>query len=808
MAVNKTRSRAMAKENYGDSEKVFSSEVRAPGLVNITETVQTAVDGARRRGVGVRVPALFRSGTKCFCPDCRKITDANRLEGTEYGPNRNDALYECGECGYTDRMIMPSSHLITIDEKKVDDEIYPHISFRIPIRRDSFVSSKDGRFTRFVDSCSYYEYEYTDDGHQRGFSRQVMRNFVDINGQSRSVQQMTMTADGELVATHHTADALNPNYHITRFPFRGDGLGFHGLGNVFNPLVYSDGDSGRFDYASMLFSVPDERNASSYTLDPAYERVRQQYGLPELPSIDYNKKMAVLQLSIMYPGVVDRELSSMDTNYQYAKERGDAVSEDAFAEQKLDKMMYLKERIALIDHNIASDLSKLKTEKQVTAYLRSIVFGEKPDIPLPKLMIDVTKSKMLDDGYKGKKLKTMYNKDPYGTASNVRTARKMGVEDPNHVNLLFECAAKKANRANKDGVLFPIETAAENRLVRTMVKSRGVQYVIKDIYDPDENGRDGIQEFEDSANMYHDMCKRGVVFARSKEEMAMVKYLDFLHSVEDKIDTPEHIREYMTSNDAPDWPHLESILTEMSQKIEEYKESGLWNSIFRAPRNGKPLFARDLRELHDELIYLQNRMNGSGVEYNNHYIWPEDIRELAEKEYDELGGYKFRLAKDSNELVRVGRDLKFCIGSPQYDRDCVNGHKVIVLMLDQNDNYVAACETDAGFKKVQQFFAYKDQYLYGELVPPARQWLADTGLKGSYHTEHFNEYAEKRLTGTDFSYMGGPERPERDAHWLTMSEINMGEKLAAKLSAEKLAEKVAREEAAKNLAEHQAAVGE
>lgn len=803
MATNKARDRAVAKAYYGDSEKIFGREVRPNGFVSINTILDRAMSrnfyGVQKGDIQVsNLPDNFTKRQRCYCPECRQISGVHSLDMGQTPSNEaidsvnerdDEEIYECDNCGYVDRLAPINSYDIEVERVAKDGNPSYEIRFAIPLRRDCFLSSRDGMFTRFVDSASFYLYTYDTASGDDEFSREVMRSIIDVNGQSRSVQQMTTNGDGDLIAVHHTADRLNPNYHITPFPIRGEGLGFDNMGDVFAPIMPDNSDDFPPHRVQRMIAMPVDRDTmNDVVFDVTYDRIRKHFGLKHGKLVSNNTKRAIILMSVLYPGVVEREMSIIDENVKYAKQRGETVNDFEVVDEKMDKLFDVRHKIALIDHNISSDLSKLKTKEEVTTYLRSIVFGESPKVKLPKLMIDVTKSKMLDDGYGGKKLRKMFQKDPYATASNVRTARKMGILDVNHLNLLFSAAEQNSHRASKDGVLYPLETAAENRFVRTMVKERDRGRVISDIYIPSSSGEDGIQFFSDAASMYDNMCKRGVKFARTKEEATMVKYLDFLHLAESRIDTSEHIHQFVESGGAPDWgPHTEAILAEMSDKVEEYKESGFWDDIYRAARNGKSLFGRDLRELHDELVYLQNRTNGGSAEFNNHYVWNEEDRARVERDY---GDYKFRLAKDSNELVRVGRILNICIGDPSYDRRCVNHTSGIILMLDKNDNYVAACETDPSFKRVSQFYAYRDQYLYGELVPPARQWLKDTGIKGNSHTEAFNEHAQKKLDGHDFTVRGAVERPEVDPlKDITVREATIGAELADKLSAEKLEEK-------------------
>ena len=103
MAVNRTRDRAIAKINYGDSEKVVSTEIRFPGLIDVRTPVIDAVDSnnryGRRANMRLSVPANYTTGQQCYCPECKKINDVNLIEGTQYGSRESESLYECSGCG-------------------------------------------------------------------------------------------------------------------------------------------------------------------------------------------------------------------------------------------------------------------------------------------------------------------------------------------------------------------------------------------------------------------------------------------------------------------------------------------------------------------------------------------------------------------------------------------------------------------------------------------------------------------------------------------------------------------------------------
>lgn len=787
MAVNKTRDKAKAKEMYGNSVPVWSEQIQLGGLVDISGPVleENRYNDDEFAASEVRSEMPFLVAKKhCYCPECRDIKTVTEVD---------DNFAECDDCGYTDVVVHPSSYNVqkeTITDTKNPEDVTRRVSFFIPVRRDAYLASKDGRFTRFVDSCSFYKFEYEFGSLQSKFTKTPMKSFVDVNGESRSVQQMTMNGNGDLIAVHHTADKINPNYNNTPFPSRGKGVGVSDLGEIFQPVVATNGEEGWQRRLQMLVSPSGNagRASESSSKDKAYDMISEKFGLGNGRLLPYETKMSILMMAILYPGVVEREMAIIDENNGFAAQRGEGKLPGDEAKEKVEKLLKVKESISLMDHNLGVDLSRMKTKEEVTAYLRSIIFAETPKVKLPKVMVDVTKSEMLDDGYNGKRLKKMFNTDPYATASNVRTARKMDVRDVNHLNMLLDVTEKPAERSCSHGVLYPIEKKEQLRFVRLMSKGRDMGRIISDIYVPGEDGRDGVQLFEDSASMYAGLMRRGAKIAKTKEEAAMVKYIDFLKLVDGRIDTPEQRKEFIESGFAPEWgPHTADVLAEMSGKIKDYKESGFWNEIYRAPRDGKPLFVnRTLREIHDELIVMQNNA-GASAETNCHYEWPIEMHERIEGSY---GDYNFHLAKDSNELVSVGRSLKICIGGDNYDRMCRNGHGAIALMTDKAGNYVAAIEADPGFKKLRQFKAYKNGMLYGDMVKPAREWMEKTEVEGCTDTSLFDEHGSRNVNGTNWEVRGAVLRPDaQPGSDLTIKEATMGAELADAISAARLEEK-------------------
>lgn len=746
----------MMKEKYGESRKVYEKDFAFDFFVSIPGNVSKE----ERKDI-------------CYCPECKKAVSITQI--FESDDRRFESLYECDACGCVNSKITLRDY-DRFPERNADGKVIG-VAFFIPDKIESFISEKNNRASRLVNRLhfsklvAYYDSNYTD------IKKVPMLSVVNVDGISGKVTQKTIDENGNVIADTYVSSKLNPDVSLTRFEARDRLDSFMSIGNVFHPLSSNNNNFDRIRILSEGIDFTDDKSFDSF-----YNVWADKYGLNIDPTVDIKEKRAICMLLTLYPAVCERELGEINTNIDFARQRGDVISDVDAAKQRTDKLLDVRSKLALIDYNIASDLAKMQNAEQVTSYLRSIVFGEKPKVKLPGVKIDVTKSAMLDDGYGGKNLKKAFNKDPYGTASNVRTARKIGAVDVNHVNLLFSILDDETNISHRNGVIYPIEKKHELRFIRLMKKSRDIGRVINDVYI-----NNNVSRFQDCASMYDDLMKRGVKIAGSKEEAAMVGYMDFLHKYEQSISSAEQRAAFVGRENAPDFgEHTEAILADMAGRIEGYKESGLWNELWKAPRNQKALFARDLGELHDELIFLLNR-NQSAGDFNYYYEWPSEIKERVERDY---GEYKFHMPKDSNELVRVGRDLSICIGGSNYDRMCRNLSCCIALMTDKNDEYVAAIEADPDFKNLYQFKAYKDQALYGEAVLYARKWMDELDLKGCMDTDAFDENRQRREGGRGYEDTRAIIRPDATTVY-SLKDMTLGAECADRLAEERLQKKSA-----------------
>ena len=137
--------------------------------------------------------------------------------------------------------------------------------------------------------------------------------------------------------------------------------------------------------------------------------------------------------------------------------------------------------------------------------------------------------------------------------------------------------------------------------------------------------------------------------------------------------------------------------------------------------NGKPFSRLDYMELHKEASELGAKLSMARVEI--HYS-DERIRQF-DRTY---GEYSFSLVRDTIELVRLGQNLKNCVGSLHYEPYCSEDEH-IVEVKDKNGRYAACISIDRNWRNFLEIKGYENTYLQGSLAKAARAYIAGTGLK-------------------------------------------------------------------------------
>ena len=140
---------------------------------------------------------------------------------------------------------------------------------------------------------------------------------------------------------------------------------------------------------------------------------------------------------------------------------------------------------------------------------------------------------------------------------------------------------------------------------------------------------------------------------------------------------------------------------------------------------GKSLFKLSIREFHDEISRINNRIvedkhlnvalsNKKQKELSNTYIYDNDK-------------YEFSVVTENLKLVEIGQVMNICVGSYGHK---VNIHHCNIVSVVKNDNIYAACiELDGSGKSICQAKGYRNNYLHENTHHVVNQWIEDHKLQ-------------------------------------------------------------------------------
>lgn len=437
------------------------------------------------------------------------------------------------------------------------------------------------------------------------------------------------------------------------------------------------------------------------------------------------KARQVAAFCVRFPALAQYEIDKTKENLSFARQRGEDVPSDSKA--VATRLMDVYDKVSLMDKALVRDMAKLSDPKQVEPYARSIVFGTKPDDGVLPSSIKVNPENAMMSSLGGKKLKKTFNKDMYSAMNTVRTALKLDITEASQVGHLLDVADAKDS-----GIIKTMDTQGDMRLARLMSKVRNKNEIIDDLYGTDAEGNNNnINLFEDCVGLYNGFP--GAV-ALTKEECAMVR-----------TRTAMDMAQTFKDNGAPlagskfeeAWgDKAGSMIEGLLEKRKEYEDAGLFRHQKFIATDAEPLFQRDIRHLHDELIKIQNK-GARRLAVNETYEWKGEKYEGLNAS---KAGYSFHLAKDSQELINVGNELNICVGGEGYDRNCRDRSAPIVLMTKADGAYVACIELNKNCDRIAQFKAYQNTALTGQkAIAAATEWMEDNGIAGNGDTERFGQ---------------------------------------------------------------------
>ena len=696
-------------------------------------------------------------GVKCFCAACSKLQDIPE-ERKLNGQTRWESGYaECGDCGNV-------GQLKTVQEDRRGASVILNpknnsASFFVPKQCDVFISKgDDGKITKMSSSVVMDHIMVYESGKHFVKQERLVQDYSVVDHQMRQVQvargaggkdeTVGIVRNSNRFSINKTANAALEG--LSKFDDRGQlfQVDYAPTALPLSPVYEGNGQGGYDERIGRARFLWESMDIDGRVREVMYKAVAEEYGLPAPEDASSSFMVHTVEFATLYPAVMQYEMDKLNENMEFTNQRREAAGEPLITEEEKIKMrasrlVQVETSVALMDNKLSSDLSRMQTPEQVKSYLKVIAFGGTPEVPLPA-DVKVKPSEAVNDGFSGKKLRTRFNINPYATASNVRTALKLGFGDPNYLNALFEIAdvdmsPKEAQRNRNQpaigGVLRPIESQNELRFAKLVVQGRGPAQALKDIYGSTGN----MGSFLDSAGMYADVVKGKI--AVTEEELnaervlsAMKQVVRQFHSRGDDIEAVCQNETFVRS-----WgDDTRSMVEFMLGKQKEYDDRGVEPESYVATTDGRPLFKnRNMNEVHEELVTMMSKYKSASEATNFYFDWTKEQKEKANKT---IGEYSFHLADSSNELIRVGQQMHICVGGKNYDDDCRRGRMAIVFMEDKDGNYVGCIETDSDLRQVRQFKSPHNGAICGEdKVAAAKQWMEEAKMRGCRDTEHFGD---------------------------------------------------------------------
>ena len=711
---------------YGELRKISSVPIRAHKIYPITKT-------------------------KCFCAACMSVQDTSVREPDPKTGHQYMACEECGNISDLSCCDMSDGNDVYITRGDFGDAF-----LYLPLQVDVMVAEKDGKLTRLEESVLMEHVTVYESGKSM---KQRERMICDRNMEDHEVRTTVTThRNGQtvpiVVRKEPNIFAIGTTQDLKlrefgKWELRGDIYSSRYNDRMapcaWRPLPKDVGDrkKGSPTPEAFLFSIDEQAQEAAALL---YDEVAKKYGFPGRDEVASPVRERVLDFVSFFPAVTQREISIANTNMMFDNKRRTQNGEEPLPEQeqavaRLERVKDVMAHVALMDVKLAKDLSRMDSTDQVGAYLKAAVFGGVPEVPMPS-NVKVKPAQAVNDGFKGKRLRTAFNIDPYAAASNVRTALKLGFHDPNHLNALLDIADASRDSApyvsNSDkvpalaGMIRPIESQEEMRLAKLLVKNRGPAVALQDIY-----GAENVASFVDSAMMYKDISK--YMIATTQEELDAERTLSAMAQV---------VRQYRSKGGdiakvcetevfQNSWGvDTEKMVRFLLGKNGEYEEEGRTPEVYLTTTDRKPLFKnRTIHEVHAELVSFTSKTAGDRLQSNFYYTWTE---EQMRRGTSEFGGYRIRLAESSNDLIRAGQELFICVGASHFDSYCRDNTEAILIMENPSGGYEACIEADKDITRLYQFkAAHNGALLKPAAIEMAKAWMQRANISGCRDTENF-----------------------------------------------------------------------
>lgn len=312
-----------------------------------------------------------------------------------------------------------------------------------------------------------------------------------------------------------------------------------------------------------------------------------------------------------------------------------------------------------------------------------------------------------------------------------------------------------------------------------------LQVLIKDGYSSNYYLKDvfkNIKRDTSSHEMVETFCKNAKMKASKKvkklisenvanvKDMMIVRYFGFkdVNIIYKYIESPSSMKYYLTNYYSYSTQEKKKIKIFIKDMIKHKGESKTFNTIFNGECGREYLvdsakmyvafkendmvineyFQDNIKKIHDRLSKDYPK-----IKYANVVI---PYKESAKRYNTEINGFKFTLAADTNELVKIGQDLKICVGG--YRDQAINSRTIIISMKNSKDDYVGCLELSSDYRRLVQAKAVCNNLLQEHKAEALRAFVKtfDINVEDCYDYEHILrddiQYDEKSYNLKNYDY--------------------------------------------------------
>lgn len=147
----------------------------------------------------------------------------------------------------------------------------------------------------------------------------------------------------------------------------------------------------------------------------------------------------------------------------------------------------------------------------------------------------------------------------------------------------------------------------------------------------------------------------------------------------------------------------------------------MYAKLKKAKLISKNLFKNNLSQIHDILSADINKIKYKNIDLPN---------KPADKVYNkEIGNYEYTIAKDTNELIKIGQKLHICVGS--YREKALN-RNCLIVSVKKDKEYVGCIELSAGQKPLLiQAKTFCNNLFQGSLAYSLKDWIQELNIEAT-----------------------------------------------------------------------------